>query len=913
TDSDKCLYTVGPHNWTAGLQSNYPQYNMTNITDYLTLTIVTEPLEARIVSPYNQTRRKGIDSLVVKANVSDDCGLVSGATPVITIQRTGSTYATCCQSGCDATIYDEGNGTYNCTFSASTINTLPTYGLYNLTINATKQYYNHSLTWTKEDAFRLVSEPSITNLAATPAVDGGWGETWTFSATVYDPDQDNVTVSLWFNYTGDWVLADNTVLEGSESSQPVNFPGHTFFCNDSVDLGTKFFKINASDVYGYKNNTEISTYDLQPDDTSVDSRLQLQGQDINREGTATFQLWTKIADSDRGYIPVYNGTNATIWITYDGTNYDSGTSNQTDSDGNITYEFDPNCSYQTGIQYWKARVVNDVCYKNSPEIEDTFTIIGQLKNNLTLPVNGSEWNITNLIPVNFTTLSDCSDYIASENPVTSTDTESIELSLDGTSWESCSAEDSGSGWVNCTFNSTDHSEGWWDVRLNTSKQYFNDNSSTYTNRFWLENKNTTTDNQTIWIYNSSSEWEQLTYPAGWTRLYNYTIDIYDVEGDTINCSLFISKDNKNTWIYKGSQLIHGNPGAPTQTTCNVTINDFDCSDMDSVSDLKWFKWQIDDGESSNKRNTTAIQGPNLTVSNISLTLIEGNEYIFNRSSGPHQIRRLSINAYDTENYTYTHGVNVSFWLTNETNEYRLELINKTDSEGNSSYYFNPNCSHSVGQQYWIAGTTDSCYQEKNATQTNYTYNVTGDLQLMITSPNGEKRLRGEDDIILRGNIHDECGIDITSATVNLTSIHQDSSEEHTCSSNNNENNGTYNCTITGSSTGGWTAKGYNIKFNASANNYNYNSTIQTCSPGTSTSWCTSNNQGFWLETKPIINNPSVSSSGDGGWGETWTFQANITDEDYDNLRVRVLIRKCNDDLCDSPGSWETAGTNVSVS
>jgi len=181
------------------------------------------------------------------------------------------------------------------------------------------------------------------------------------------------------------------------------------------------------------------------------------------------------------------------------------------------------------------------------------------------------------------------------------------------------------------------------------------------------------------------------------------LDIYDEEGDTINCSLYISKDNEATWEYKGSQLIQGSPGTPTQTVCNITIH----------------------------YNTTSTQGPNLTVSNVTLTLIEGDNYVFNRSSGVNQTRRMGINVYDDENYTYPNSINVSFWLTNESSVYRLETENQTDSEGNSSYYFNPNCSHLVGHQYWIAGTTDSCYQVENATQTNYTYNLTGDLILSI--------------------------------------------------------------------------------------------------------------------------------------------------------------------------------------
>jgi hypothetical protein len=595
---DKCNYPVGPHNWTASMQgSEYTQYNMTNMSEYATITIVTTPLEARIESPYNQTRRKGTDPVFVKANVSDDCGLVSGANITIAIRSFGEDRATCCDSGCDATIYDEGNGTYNCTFSASTIDSLPSYGTYNLTVNATKQYYNDSLTWEHDLAFRLLSQPQIKDLSATPSgsgdTSGGWGETWEFQADVFDDDNDNLTVYLWFNYTGEWELADSQIWDNPGWEEPVTFPGHTFFCNHSVDLGTKFFKINASDVYGYNNNTEISTFTLVADDTIVDTYLSTSTIDLNREGSDSITLWAKFLDVDRASNPVANATNSTVWITYNGVD-ELVFSNQTDENGNITYYFDPNCSYETGIQTWKAGVINDVCYQNSPQPGDTLTIYGQLKNNLTLPLNGSEWNVTDSIIINFTTLSDCSDYISSENPVTSTSDRSIELSLDGSSWQECTSQDLGQGWVNCTWDSTNQDEGWWDIRANSSKQYYNDNSTIYTDRFWLENKNTTSENYSV----APSQ-------GGWTRLYNYSVDLYDPEIDEVNCSLYVSKDDGNTWLYKGSMNVSGNG------TCWITVHDFTCQD---IGDDNKYKFELKNGEQANYRNTTIQDGPILNTS-----------------------------------------------------------------------------------------------------------------------------------------------------------------------------------------------------------------------------------------------------------------------------------------------------------
>ena len=289
----------------------------------------------------------------------------------------------------------------------------------------------------------------------------------------------------------------------------------------------------------------------------------------------------------------------------------------------------------------------------------------------------------------------------------------------------------------------------------------------------------------------------------------------------------------------------------------------------------------------NAYNTTPIQGPNLTVSDVTLTLVEGDGYVFNRSSSLNSVRRLSINVYDSENNTYVNNANVSFWLTNETNDFRLELINQTDSDGNSSFYFNPNCSHIVGHQYWIAGTTDSCYEEKNATQTNYTYNITGDLHLTITSPNGEKYLRGNYPdgqlVLLIGNLEDECGNLIPSNPVNF-SMTQDSMTNH-CNPMMDEGNGTYNCSL---NTTGFSAKGWGVKMNSSRVNYNYNETEEIFEL---------NQKGFWVETKPTLvtdyNAHSYSQytgqEGDGGWGERWVFTVNATDEDDDTLSVKLWV------------------------
>jgi hypothetical protein len=299
------------------------------------------------------------------------------------------------------------------------------------------------------------------------------------------------------------------------------------------------------------------------------------------------------------------------------------------------------------------------------------------------------------------------------------------------------------------------------------------------------------------------------------------------------------------------------------------------------STLKRFNWEITAAHSANIFNTTPIQGPNLTVSSVSLSLIEGDGYVFNRSSTPNNIRRLAINVYDLENYSYVESANVSFWLTNETSQYRLENISQTDSNGNASFYFNPNCSHLAGGQYWIAGTTDVCYEVKNATQTNYTYNITGNLVLSITSPNGEKYLRGDYSdgqlVPLKGTIKDECGNWIENNPINF-SVSQDTTTNYctpiafnsfnVSSTDSNSTELSLNSTnsttivkhlITRSTTAIWTEANLTINYlNTTPNRTEINVTVNGYELGTlepandSTSYTFTNVSVSWLQTTDNI-------------------------------------------------------------
>ena len=153
---------------------------------------------------------------------------------------------------------------------------------------------------------------------------------------------------------------------------------------------------------------------------------------------------------------------------------------------------------------------------------------------------------------------------------------------------------------------------------------------------------------------------------------------------------------------------------------------------------------------------------------------------------------------------------------------------------------------------------------------------------------------------MRANITDECGLVLTDNIVNF-SVSRDSTTNY-CNPIINEGDGNYNCSL---NTSTYSAKGWNVIFNSSRQYYNSRNLTEAFQI-----W----QRGFWVETKPVLTtNFSYNSFdyqgnlGDGGWGETWKFYVNATDEDGDTLDVRLWVNTSA-----SPEIWQQKGVNNSV-
>ena len=717
----------------------------------------------------------------------------------------------------------------------------------------------------------------------------GWGEDWTFTVTLYDEDQatfnfEKMNISLWYYKDGVWKLLNTTVCSAPacKVSTDISFY-RTFTCDD---IGTWQFNFTATDYWNY---TTIYSFNQQIIKDDVQLYITSSPSSVAREGTTSALLQVRVSDYDKG-VYVGAGVNGSFEVTYDGTNYAPPYYTTTDASGYLSYHFDPDCTYSVGEQVWRAKVESDACYSSTylGAVSAFITIYGQLKNNLYLPGHGSVFNVTDSVLIRFNVSSDCIDEGLIANASTS-----VELIAPSGSIFVCepvlNETGANAGWYNCTWDSTDMEEGYWDVRLNSSKEYFLDNSTTYFDWFWLENVPTKAENVTVWIYNyTSNRWEEanLSLSYGWSRKFNFTIDVYDQEGDDITCVLWIKLNSSNSWIIAGSDEISGSAGVPTEGTCSVVFHGFGCGDI-GVND---FLWEIRDKESANWWNTS-VESLELRETEVNITLVEGDGSFVNRTTGSVPLR---VRIFDRENNTYA-VANVSFWVSHDNSNLQFDTLVLSSTNGIATYNFAPDCSYTVGVQYWKAGVTDACYIDVNSSL--YTTTVIGWLRNDILSPDGEEYRRigpdgVSDNVTIRVHVYDECGNNVSVDYINFTSKHVDSGQRFYCSPILDEGSGYYNCTFNVSSPVLMPTRWYDVISYVNKSYFNSNSTIKS--------------NAFWVETQPLLFAPQVNSEQGGnvgGWGEDWNFTVNVTDEDLDSVTVYLWIRKIG-------GSWIYKGSKT---
>ncbi|MEK6843499.1 MAG: hypothetical protein AABY04_03340, partial [Candidatus Micrarchaeota archaeon] len=825
-----CTYATGIQSWKMGTTSNscYKEAN----SSAFSITLQAN-LTSALARPLGVNYTRGT-SVPVDFNVSDDCqNPVNSTTPVLYF-RGSTTYTE--NSGITAL----GNGTH--TFSWST--TGKDFGFYNVSIQIDKTYYAQANS-TKVNSLQLVAGPEL----QLPTLDkslGGWGETFAFGVQCRQIDGGIFNVTLWkkLNATDNWAAVETkncTSLDYTDKTF-----SETFVCSDISNVGSSYWKFNATNQWGFGAELANSTFTIEKDDTDT-TLLAGSGININREGSQTGLLKLNIIDTDRSSVSVGSSVNTSFSVTTNAVNFDSGTFNLTDSSGNTSVYFEPTCTYATGAQKWRGGVTNDTCYKNSFSTNYTLNFTGQLRNNIVNPYFQQQFNTTNQILLRANVTSDCS----AENLIANV-TPQLQLISPLSIPEICTPINSeagaNAGFYNCTWNSSGKVQGNWSIQFNSSKTgFYNSNSTTFGSQFYLRDVAPIAQNLSV-----------TPGSGGWSRQYNYSVQINDQAGDNVSCTLYVSTDNQSTWQNKGTSSVVGSGN------CTVSVQNLACGEIGTDN---WYKFYILNGEITNAFNTSSAYGPNLSTTNITISHIYGNETSVNRSFSTSAY--LEVIVYDLENQSYVHNSNVTFWVT--TNAAAFDAGNQTqsNSSGRVSIRFNPSCSYGVEKQTWKAGTTDVCYTQTNSSNFNIT--TIGDLNLTFLSPINSQRFVINSNITMRANFTDDCSIPVTGITVLFNASRQSSST--ICSTISDEGAGVYNCTYNTS------AKPYgiyNITTNGTKINYNFkmNATISN----------------FIISSNPTLTVANVTPS-IGGWGENFTFSVRVDEPDGDSVTVKLWEAK----------------------
>ncbi|MGB9693827.1 MAG: hypothetical protein ACPLYF_03190, partial [Fervidobacterium sp.] len=279
-----------------------------------------------------------------------------------------------------------------------------------------------------------------------------------------------------------------------------------------------------------------------------------------------------------------------------------------------------------------------------------------------LPNQFSEFNVTDQILIRFNVSTDCSE----DGLINDTTSQTITNIHNQTASEySCMPiNNENNGYYNCTWDSTAKLEGNYSIRVSTSRSFYFDNTTTYFNRFWLENRQPTASNLIV-TPNS----------GGWGATYRFNVTVSDPENDTVICKLFVN--TTGSWVYKGSTTI-ATPG-----NCSITVNDFTCNEQGTAS----FKFEINDSTESNLFNTSIATGPTLQEDVVTVSYVYGNDTTVNRAGNA--IQELILRVYDSDKGVYPANANGTVWVTNDSYWYTWE--NQTNATGHLVIPFNPDC------------------------------------------------------------------------------------------------------------------------------------------------------------------------------------------------------------------------------
>jgi len=456
-----------------------------------------------------------------------------------------------------------GNGYYSCLWNVSNY----VNGSYNVRMNATNVTFHNNGTFLKGGAFGVNVPPNAQPVLTVGTVNpnpGPWGSNFNFSVNITDEDiGQNVTVSFWYSPNGNdpWTLIDQEVCEDNCTSGNIL----TIYFNKSdygcADIGTRYYKFNATDNSSEANaDSEVHgpfSFTLQKNDVEFINPFGDSGT-VNRSGSQTILLGIQINDTTRNALVNINVTKGKFWVTYDDTNYDSGSGDKSsNSSSYISYSFNPTCTplkyNASSSQKWKVGVLDDTCYNNANSSVYGLTIMGDLENYI-LPLDDTVYNDLENVTVFGNITSDCLDDVIDDADVT------FRVSHDGSEYI---ADFDPAGYnqtfYNATWNVTEGPSGNYSIIMNSSGSFYNTNTTTLTHAFHHQRSPRLPDSST-YVSPVSAEW-----------------------GNSFGFYTNITDDDDNVTVYMWRRCTGGNTSTSTPIPCSPTSN-FSLYDTKSCND-----------------------------------------------------------------------------------------------------------------------------------------------------------------------------------------------------------------------------------------------------------------------------------------------------------------------------------------
>ncbi|MFH1750429.1 MAG: DUF87 domain-containing protein, partial [Candidatus Micrarchaeota archaeon] len=476
----------------------------------------------------------------------------------------------------------------------------------------------------------------------------------------------------------------------------------------------------------YTSNATLGNFTQEADDVSVSHAIG-DGTTVLRNGSAIDLLTLLATDSDTNE-SLGLGWNASIWVTTDGSSYDTGTSISTNSTGFINYNFDPTCSYLTGVQRWKGGTFGNTCYKNSNSSNFSVTLNAPLYPFIDYP-NGDGFLRGDIVPINATLYDECT-LVAGATPTFSVKT--------GAPTISCTNIVSGDGAYNCSWDSTSRPMGYYNATFSASKSYYLSNSTTKPLAFFLGS----TPSLSNYYVTPTSD--------GWGALYTFHTDITDPDGNPNTLHLYKSLDGSNfTEIYNRTVTTIGG----SNTTTNFQMH-FTCGEIGA--NYFYFSTVDQFGFTAN----TSVKNFTMDLDDVTVT-ISGDSNTTVRRNGTNSAL-LKVRIYDSDYQVYPNNTLANIFITLNNSVYSANYTCLSD-DGYCETYHDPVCTTNAGVQYWYAQTIDGCYKLANSSNTSLA--VIGQLSVNVT-PNFANSIALRDrNFTFSTLVSDECSSNITDADV----------------------------------------------------------------------------------------------------------------------------------------------------